>query len=101
MEPADRGEPRRGPGSSPLVQLALSWGSGADPRTKKALDVVAPPPEEACMYVLASRLAVYAGITATSRVTASTVTYLGSCVSLLGAFGRDPQACSPRPADRA
>ena len=51
----------------PLVQLALSQGSGADPRMRKVLDeflarqrllVVAPPPE--CMYVLASRLDVYA-----------------------------------------
>ena len=52
----------------PLVQLALGQGDGADPRTRKALDeflarhcllVVAPPPEEACMYVLASRLDAY------------------------------------------
>ena len=58
----------------PLVQLALGQGDGADPRMRRALDeflarqcllVVAPPPEEACMYVLASRLDVYVGTTAT------------------------------------
>ena len=67
----------------PLVQLALGQGDGADPRTRRALDeflarqcllVVAPPLEEACMYVLASRLDTYVGIAATSRVTARTAT---------------------------
>ena len=61
----------------PLVQLALGQGAGADPRTRRALDeflarqcllVVAPPPEEACTCVRASRLDVYVGITATSRL---------------------------------
>ena len=61
----------------PLVQLALCQGAGAGLRTREALDeflarqcllVVSPPPEEACMYVLASRLDVYVGITATARV---------------------------------
>ena len=60
----------------PLVQLALCQGAGAGLRTREALDeflarqcllVVSPPPEEACMYVLASRLDVYVGITATAR----------------------------------
>ena len=94
----------------PPVQLALSQRSDVDFRTRKALDeflarqcllVVAPPTEEACMYVLASCLDVYVGITATSRVTARTYGCLWSCMSLLGAIGRDPQACSPRPVGRA
>ena len=93
----------------PLVQLALDQGAGADPRTRRhwtsswlaSVDSWLPPPEEACMYVLASRLDVYVGITAASRVTACTATYLGSCVLLLGAPGRDPQACSPGPVGRA
>ena len=72
----------------PLVQLALDQGAGADPRTRRALDeflarqcllVVAPPPEEACMYVLADRLDAYVGITATSRVTTRTATSGAAC----------------------
>ena len=46
------------------------------------------------MYVLASRLDVYVGIIATSRVIARTATYLWGSVSLLGPPGRDPQARS-------
>ena len=72
----------------PLVQPALGQGAGVDRRTRKALDellalqcmlVVAPPPEEACVYVLASRLDVYVGITATSRVTARKATSGAAC----------------------
>ena len=72
----------------PLVQLALGQGAGADPRTRRALEeflarrcmlVVAPPPEEACMYVLASRLDVYVGITTTSRVIARMATSGAAC----------------------
>ena len=57
-------------GVRPLVQFARNQGNDADPRTRRALDeflarqcllVVAPPLEEACMYVLASRLDVYVG----------------------------------------
>ena len=90
----------------PLVQLALGQGDGADPRTRRALDeflarqcllVVAPPPGEACIYVLASRLDVYVGITATSRVTARTASSGAACRYVLGARGRDSQACSPGP----
>ena len=65
----------------PLIQPPLSQGSDAGPRARGALDeflarqcllVVVPPPEEACAYVLASRLDVYVGIIATSRATART-----------------------------
>ena len=38
-----------------------------------------PPPEEACVHVLASRLDVYVGITATSSVTARTATSGAAC----------------------
>ena len=34
---------------------------------RQCLLVAAPPPEEACVYVLANRLDAYAGITATSK----------------------------------
>ena len=72
----------------PLIQLALGQGSDAGPRARGALDeflarqcllVVAPPPEEACMYVFASRLDIYVGIMATSRVTARTATSGAAC----------------------
>ena len=71
----------------PLVQLALDQGAGAGPRTRRALDeflarqclLVVAPPEEACMYVLASRLDIYVGTTATSRVTARTATSGAAC----------------------
>ena len=72
----------------PLIQLALNQGSDAGPRARGSLDeflarqcllVVAPPPEEACMYVLASRLDVYVGITAASKVTARTATSGAAC----------------------
>ena len=71
-----------------LIQLALNQGSDAGPPARRALGeflarqcllVVAPPPEEACMYVLANRLDVYVGITATSRVTARTATSGAAC----------------------
>ena len=41
--------------------------------------MVTPPPEEACVYVLASRLDVHMGITATSRVTARTAASGAAC----------------------
>ena len=71
----------------PLVQLALGQGADADPRTRSALDeflarqclLVVASLEEACVYVLASRLDVYVGITATSRVTACTATSGAAC----------------------
>ena len=72
----------------PLIQFALSQGSAAGPRVRGALDeflarqcllLVAPPPDEAFIYVLASRLDVYVVITATSRVIARTATSGAAC----------------------
>ena len=95
----------------PLIQLALNQGNDAGPRARRALDeflarhcllVVAPPPGEACVYVLANCLDVYVGITATSKVTARTATSgARGSVSLLGVSGRDPQARNPGPFRRA